>query len=156
MGPVQDQPGQNPLQQSPCRYLAKFMPSMVHHSPHHSQPTARLGAVGAHCWSGKKAGVWADPVQPRMVAAVTAHEPAQGGCPAAGAPLHCSTEGCGGLPVAVGSCLDSQLWPPHPGSQPWPRVPCPAGWVAIAKLQCGTGTGHGEAKRRHMQQGSAR
>lgn len=70
-------------------------------APHHSHPTARLGAVGAHRWAGRKAGVWADPVQPRMVAAVTAHEPAQGGCPAAGA-HHCS---------AAPRDVEGSLWP---------------------------------------------
>lgn len=45
--------------------------------------------------------MWADPVQPRMVAAVTAHEPAQGGYPAAGA-HHCT---------AARRDVEGSLWP---------------------------------------------
>lgn len=71
MGLVQDQLGQNRLQLSPAKLLGIFSQVHVQHGAPwppprpDSYPGARLGAGGM-------AGMWSEPVQPRMVAVVMA------------------------------------------------------------------------------------
>lgn len=115
-------------------------------APHHSHPAAGLGAVGCAPpgWGEGRDVVRPSTTQDGGCGDINHHEPAWGGCLAAGA-HHCTAalRGVEGSPW---------LWASSLGGQPWPRVPCPAGWVAMAELPLGTwsrDSAQGGKEKRH-------